>query len=293
MASHSHTLELPTSHMPPHIFSKTQVDTTAGQVTSGVVDTLSPFQYLDQALTNIPPSNTLPAQATSTTESSRDRDHRSAVLSDIDFVQTLSSKLAPAIPTMPRGPSEIEKKLQAEIQRISEIIKQKERDEEIAAAVSKGKAEGKAEAAKKGKEPEPQKNLEQKPFCNDGSCGSCPNGNRLSGPDCRNGLVFHLHTHQNSIPVENNDSHRGAFGHVEALKPELYERRRSSVGDAAIGYARRAMDNIRRIEARTAMLEEEMESHWKRDAERQRKRYWDREIERERHLGPAWARGYF
>jgi hypothetical protein len=51
------------------------------------------------------------------------------------------------------------------------------------------------------------------------------------------------------------------------------------------------MDRMRHVEARTTLLETEMEMGWERDAARERRRIW--EMERERYRYPnTWGRGY-
>lgn len=293
--SHSHTVELPTSHLPPYIFHKAQGETPEVQITPATTNPPSPFQYLDQAGVYSATTTAVPGWGPSASTSLSNRAHRSTVLSDIDFVQTLSSKLAPPAPASPKekAPSEAEKKIQAELQRLADIMTKKERDDEIAAAVAKGKAEGKAEMAKKEKDTDALKPKDQKPSCNSGSCGCCSDNSGSRRAEDQDGFVFHLHTHQDGVPVGNGGVGNGGLGYVDASAGGLYERQSSSVSDTAMGYARRVMDRMRRIEARTAFLETELEMGWERDMERERRRCWERDRERERYPGSAWGRGNF
>lgn len=69
------------------------------------------------------------------------RDERERMLSQVDFVNCLKEKLSPAKIEAPRQ-SETEKKLLEEIGGLRKEWKEKERKEEMAAAVAKARAEG-------------------------------------------------------------------------------------------------------------------------------------------------------
>ena len=210
--------------------------------------------------------------------------HRASVLSEIDFVQNLSSKLAPA-PAAPKGQSEAEKEMQDEIKKLEAIVNKRERDEEIATAVAKAKAE-----MKKEEDAELQKS--QRPSSCTGSCRCCTGNAGSTRANIQDGFVFHFHNHGNNIPI-GNDVDRQSPGYVDILPGGLNDRRRSSVGDVAMGVAKRVMDRMYGIEARTAWLEREIDIGWERDTDRGRRRYWERERERDRYPGSAWGRGYF
>jgi hypothetical protein len=289
--SHSHTVEFPTSHLPSYLSQKAPSTIPAIQITPATTDTPSPFQYLDPASIYTTTTTAIPTWSVPSSNPSGERTHRNArrasILSEIDFVQTLSSELAPA--PSPKGPSESEKKMQAEIQMLGDAIRQRERDEEIAAAVAKTKAD----MLKKEKDSEAQKQQQQKQLCSAGLCGCCSGNTGATKAVGQDGFVFHLHTHPNGITLENGAVDSGGLGGIDALAGGSYERRRNSVGDMAIGYAKRVMDRMRRIEARTALLETEMEMGWERDLDRERRRYWERERERDRYPSNMCGRGYF
>lgn len=277
--SHSHTVELPTSYLPPYIVQKAQSDASAIQTIPPSAVTPSPFQYSDQAGLCTTTSATVPVGSTSTSASSSDRKYRDCMLDDINFVQTLSEKLAPPAPSGPKGPGETEKKMQAEVQRIGDILKQKERDDEIAAAVAKGKAEGKAEVAKKAKE--------QKSSCNAESCACSENANPRKA-EVQDDFVFHVHAHQTRVPLNRSYLCNGRVGYVDVSGAGLYETQSSGSGDAVMGDTRRIMDRMRLIEARTTLLETEMKMGWE---ARERRRIW--EMERERYgYASTWGKGY-
>jgi hypothetical protein len=287
--SHSHTVELPTSHLPPYIVQKAPSETSAIQTTPSSGNTPSPFQYLDQPGLYTATSVTVPVRSAPASASSNDRKYRDCVLDDIDFVQTLSDKLSPA-PSSPKAPSEAEKKMQAEVKRIGDLLKQRERDDEIAVAVAKGKAEGKAEMAKNDKAAEAPKTKEQKSSCNAESC-ACSENSSSRKAGTHDGFILHLNTHQNRAPLSGGYMCNEGPGYVDASGAGLCETQRSSLGDAAMGNTRRVMDRMRHVEARTTLLETEMEMGWERDAARERRRIW--EMERERYRYPnTWGRGY-
>jgi hypothetical protein len=229
------------------------------------------------------PTQPVPSSSTSADSHANRNTHRASVLSEIDFVQTLSSKLAPA-PASPKGPSETEKKLQAEIKKLGDIVSKRERDEEIAAAVAKAKAE-----VKKEKEFESQK-PQQLSNCT-GSCGCCPGNASSRTVNIQDGFAFHLHTHGNDVPVANNVNSQGP-GRFDTLAGGLYERRKNSVGDAAMGVAKWAMERMHGIEARTALLERELDIGWDRQMDQGSRRFWERERERDRYPGSGWGRWY-
>jgi hypothetical protein len=210
------------------------------------------------------------------------------VLDDIEFVQTISDKLSPA-PSSPEAPSDAEKKMQAEVKRIGDLLKQKERDDEIAAAVAKGKAEGKAEMAKNDKATEAPKTKEQKSSCNAESC-ACSEKSSSRKAGTHDGFIFHLHTHQNRAPFSGGYMCNEGLGYVDASGAWLCETQRSRLGDTVMGNTRRVMDRMRHVKARTTLLETEMEIGWERDVARERRRIW--EMERERYRYPStWGRG--
>ena len=82
------------------------------------------------------------------------------------------------------------------------------------------------------------------------------------------------------------------LGYVDIFAGGLYECRRSSVGDLAIGAAKRVIDRMCSIEARTALLEREMNMGRERNTDHERRRYWERERERDRYPGSTWSRGH-
>lgn len=181
--------------------------------------------------------------------------------------------------------------MQDEIKKIGDAMRKREREEEIAAAVSKAKTE----VAKKEKDNDAQKAQQQS--CNTGPCTCCPqNASSRTNPG-QDGFVFHIHTHQDGISHGSDGMSDCGLEYVGASAAALYERRRSSVENAAVGIARRMLDRVRGIEARTAMLEMEVDMGWERDRERdlerERRRQWDRDRERYRHLGGTRGMGYF
>lgn len=194
-------------------------------------------------------------------------------------------------------------------------MKKRDREEEIAAAVARGKAEmakklqdAEALVAQQKQQQQQQQQHQkeqQKPqSCNSRSCTCCPHNAdsgtrpRTRTPPGQDGFVFHLHTHPEGVSSRGNGAGNSrGLEFVDGLAGALYERRRSSVGDAAMGIARGVVDRVRGIEARTAMLEMDMEMGWERerererDMERERRRYLDRERERERYRYPGGLRG--
>lgn len=209
--------------------------------------------------------------------------HYASVLPEIDFVQNLSRKFAPA-PASPKGPSETEKAMQAEIKKLGDMMSKREREEEIAIAVAKTKAE-----VNKERDAELQKSQKQSSFA--GSCECCPGNGGLTKANIQDGLVIHLRNH-GSCTLDESDLMSRGLGYVDIFAGGLYERRRGSVGDLAMGAAKRVMDRMCGIEARTALLEREMNIGRERNTDHGRRRYWERELERDRYLGSSWNRGH-
>jgi hypothetical protein len=302
---HSHNLELPISRLPPCLVYKPPFKPPTIEVTPAATD-IPPFcTYVDTEYTTAlawpytSPSLEVPTRGNPTSTSqgpSEERTHRTArrasILSEIDFVQTLTTKLAPPAATTastPNGPSENEKKMQSEIERLGDKVRERERDEEIATAVAKAKAEVIKEdgAAGKQKSPRPSSSALS------GVCSGSGESRMAMGQD---GVVFHIHTYQTVVPQEKtwiSDVSNEGLGSAEASVGEAYERRRSSVGDVTIGYAKRVMERMRGIEVRTAMLEREMEVGWERNRERDTERERRRDLERggERYPGSRESRG--
>jgi hypothetical protein len=217
------------------------------------------------------PTQLVPSSSTSADSHANRNTHRASVLSEIDFVQTLSSKLVPA-PASPKGPSETEKKLQAEINKLGDIVSKRERDEEIAAAVAKAKAEVRKEKESESQKPQQLSNCTR-------SCGCCPGNASSRTANMQDGFVA-------------NDANIQGPGRVDTLVGGLYERRRNSVGDVAVGVAKRAMERMHFIEARTALLERERDIEWERQMDQERRRFWEMEREKDRYHGSGWGRRY-
>jgi hypothetical protein len=179
--------------------------------------------------------------------------------------------------------------MRIEIETLGDKLRKRERNEEIAAAVAKAKAE----VIKEGRAAEKQNPPQPGSSSLSGMCSGSGESRRALGQD---GVVFHIHTSQTVVPQGKawiSDVSNGGLGSADASVGGAYERRRSSVGDVAMGYAKRVMERMRGIEVRTAMLEREMEVGWERnrerDTERERRRDWERE--RERYQGSRGSRG--
>ncbi|KIM97652.1 hypothetical protein OIDMADRAFT_57171 [Oidiodendron maius Zn] len=273
----SHTVEFPTSHLPTYLCQRSVTNSPTTQSPQVVTDTPSCHECLPPAV----PTCTIPNSNKSV--NSPYNSHYASVLPEIDFVQNLSRKFAPA-PASPKGPSETEKAMQAEIKKLGDMMSKREREEEISVAVAKTKAE-----VNKERDAELQKSQKQSSFA--GSCECCPENGGLTKANIQDRVVIHLCNHGSRTLDERDLMSRG-LGYVDIFAGGLCERRRSSVGNLSMGAAKRVMDRMCGIEARTALLEREMNMGRERNIDHERRRYWERELERDRYLGSSWSRGH-